>query len=389
MARLSAFTARASNSLTALSCLGIVTLPLTAPAPQPSLSSLRLLPEAEDAGPRGVRVPREPRPDRRKVDVRTVKVTVEPQAAAQPVAEASRAQQAPAPTPVVPPAVERQAAPEATSPPAGEQTTPTASAGIATKPDGWTDAQIRAALEDCLRLIGPISAEIDVAPAPKEGACGTPAALVVRAVGTPRVELHPPATMNCRMAAALHTWVSSVVQPAAIETFGNPVTRLNGTSAYVCRPRNGVPGEKLSEHAFANAVDVSGFGWADGREITVLAGWGPTARDRARAATTPTAAPPTEEAGAVYGPPKPPDLDKIEAKPSPPLKGRKMALGGKPPAPAPSPPETEEKSGQFLRRLHAGACGPFKTVLGPEANDFHRNHFHLDLADRKRGTFCE
>ena len=45
--------------------------------------------------------------------------------------------------------------------------------------------------------------------------------------------------------------------------------------------------------------------------------------------------------------------------------------------------------GAFLRRLHKGACGIFSTVLGPEANEAHRDHFHLDLAARRRGSFCE
>jgi hypothetical protein len=43
----------------------------------------------------------------------------------------------------------------------------------------------------------------------------------------------------------------------------------------------------------------------------------------------------------------------------------------------------------FLRRLHKGACGTFGTVLGPDANEAHRNHFHFDLAARKRSAFCE
>jgi hypothetical protein len=43
----------------------------------------------------------------------------------------------------------------------------------------------------------------------------------------------------------------------------------------------------------------------------------------------------------------------------------------------------------FLRRLHKGACGPFATVLGPDANEAHRDHFHLDLATRKSRAFCE
>ena len=43
----------------------------------------------------------------------------------------------------------------------------------------------------------------------------------------------------------------------------------------------------------------------------------------------------------------------------------------------------------FLHRLHKGACGVFGTVLGPEANEAHRDHFHFDLAARKRNAFCE
>jgi hypothetical protein len=43
--------------------------------------------------------------------------------------------------------------------------------------------------------------------------------------------------------------------------------------------------------------------------------------------------------------------------------------------------------GRGLREMHAAACGPFSTVLGPEANAFHRNHLHLDTA-RGRGPYC-
>ena len=34
----------------------------------------------------------------------------------------------------------------------------------------------------------------------------------------------------------------------------------------------------------------------------------------------------------------------------------------------------------FLRQVHGGACGTFKTVLGPGSDGFHEDHFHLDLA---------
>ncbi|MEM7211846.1 MAG: extensin family protein [Pseudomonadota bacterium] len=43
--------------------------------------------------------------------------------------------------------------------------------------------------------------------------------------------------------------------------------------------------------------------------------------------------------------------------------------------------------GQFLRRIWKAACGPFKTVLGPDGDRFHQDHLHFDLAKR-RSTFC-
>lgn len=45
--------------------------------------------------------------------------------------------------------------------------------------------------------------------------------------------------------------------------------------------------------------------------------------------------------------------------------------------------------GQFLREVHEAACGTFGTVLGPEANEAHRDHFHLDMAKRRYKSFCE
>jgi Extensin-like protein C-terminus len=43
----------------------------------------------------------------------------------------------------------------------------------------------------------------------------------------------------------------------------------------------------------------------------------------------------------------------------------------------------------FLRGVHAAACRRFGTVLGPEANHAHKNHFHIDMAQRAHGTICE
>lgn len=44
--------------------------------------------------------------------------------------------------------------------------------------------------------------------------------------------------------------------------------------------------------------------------------------------------------------------------------------------------------GRALKQMHARACGPFGTVLGPEADRYHRDHFHFDTARYRSGTYC-
>ncbi|MBC56337.1 MAG: hypothetical protein CL814_05315 [Confluentimicrobium sp.] len=44
--------------------------------------------------------------------------------------------------------------------------------------------------------------------------------------------------------------------------------------------------------------------------------------------------------------------------------------------------------GTLLTRMHKSACGPFGTVLGPESDHFHKDHFHLDTADHRSGPYC-
>lgn len=45
--------------------------------------------------------------------------------------------------------------------------------------------------------------------------------------------------------------------------------------------------------------------------------------------------------------------------------------------------------GEFLKQIRSDACGQFATVLGPGSDAEHRNHFHLDLENRKSGqAYC-
>ncbi|WP_109311997.1 extensin family protein [Ruegeria sp. AU67] len=49
---------------------------------------------------------------------------------------------------------------------------------------------------------------------------------------------------------------------------------------------------------------------------------------------------------------------------------------------------TAEDTSDVIHELHAGACGLFGTVLGPDADRYHKGHFHFDTARRRSGPVC-
>lgn len=108
----------------------------------------------------------------------------------------------------------------------------------------------------------------------------------------------------------------------------SPLARLDTGTSYMCRNRNNGATGFTSEHGFANALDIVGFTLEDGRSIAVADDW----------------------AGATA-------------------------------------PE-----GRLLRLAHDAACASFMTVLGPEANAEHEDHFHLDQGchgQSCRARICE
>ncbi|WP_424939093.1 extensin family protein [Aliiroseovarius sp. S253] len=44
--------------------------------------------------------------------------------------------------------------------------------------------------------------------------------------------------------------------------------------------------------------------------------------------------------------------------------------------------------GKALKKMHKAACGPFGTVLGPNADKYHQDHFHFDTARYRSGSYC-
>ena len=47
-----------------------------------------------------------------------------------------------------------------------------------------------------------------------------------------------------------------------------------------------------------------------------------------------------------------------------------------------------DQKSKFVKYLHDDACQTFGTVLGPDANEAHKNHFHFDMKQR-RASLCQ
>lgn len=143
------------------------------------------------------------------------------------------------------------------------------------------------------------------------GGCMVIGAVQLLDIGVPVTNL---GALTCPLAAGLADWTRTV-RGLAEARLGSPLARIESFGTFACRPVNNVAGGRLSEHAFANAVDVAAFVLADGRRITVLDGWN----------------------------------------------GR------------------DERARGFLREAHRAGCRRFAIGLGPDANALHANHFHFDM----------
>ena len=251
----------------------------------------------------------------------------------------------------------------------------------------WTDEEIQTALMQCVQALAPITT--DVAPlAPiRSGDCGSPAPVLVKSIGgMDKVSFDPPLVLDCAMVVGLHRWLAESVQPAAREAFSSPVSKIIGSS-YACRNVYNLPNRHLSQHAFANAIDLPMFVLADGTKVDVTHGWGLTQRDLiAVAKAKKTAAGVTGSVGQrkkeKNSKGSVDDVVKIStaAAPSSATSANQSAASGIDPKAV--------AEGKFLRLAHDGGCKVFSTVMGPEANEIHRTHLHLDLQDRKT-TVCE
>jgi hypothetical protein len=83
-----------------------------------------------------------------------------------------------------------------------------------------------------------------------------------------RTALQPAATLDYDMVQALVRW-EAALQAAAKKTLGEPIITLHVAASYDCRTMNHRVRARLSEHAHANAIDISEYETASGKRITV------------------------------------------------------------------------------------------------------------------------
>ena len=100
--------------------------------------------------------------------------------------------------------------------------------------------------------------------------CGIARPIKVSAI-QPGVAFEGGAVMRCDTARALALWTREMVMPAAQRMPASPrLASIAAGTTYLCR---GVAGDgpeaRVSEHALGNALDIAGFGFADGTRMDI------------------------------------------------------------------------------------------------------------------------
>ena len=84
-----------------------------------------------------------------------------------------------------------------------------------------------------------------------------------------------PVNTRCQTALRMAMWERHGIQPAAQRILGAQVRRISHFSSYNCRQMRTTRGGsiRMSTHATANSIDISGFVLSDGSSITLKQDW--------------------------------------------------------------------------------------------------------------------
>lgn len=125
--------------------------------------------------------------------------------------------------------------------------------------------------KECLVELKSLSAKFRVQSSFNEGdGCRVENAVRLASVGRLYIDNAP--LLTCSMATQLVKFERDSIQPIAKRFFGSEVKRLKHIGSYNCRSMRQYKGV-LSQHAFANALDVSGFEFEDGQSVSVQKDW--------------------------------------------------------------------------------------------------------------------
>jgi hypothetical protein len=100
--------------------------------------------------------------------------------------------------------------------------------------------------------------------------CEAPEGVAIRR-GATGLRFAPPARVNCAFALRLERF-ERIVQEEARSALGSRVTSIVHLGTYNCRRMAAYP-DMVSEHSFANAIDVATFVLANGRQVSVEREW--------------------------------------------------------------------------------------------------------------------
>jgi hypothetical protein len=120
-------------------------------------------------------------------------------------------------------------------------------------------AELGSDAKDCLQRLTQRGLRFESRPPVKENSCGIENPVLVSALPN-GITVVPASLMGCPMAESIARWMGEAVVPEAERQFQSAPTKLLIGTSYQCRDQRN--GEKLSEHAFGNGLDVMGFEFA-------------------------------------------------------------------------------------------------------------------------------
>ncbi len=124
----------------------------------------------------------------------------------------------------------------------------------------------RDAKDACLQRITQLGLRFESRPPVRENSCAIENPVLVSALPN-GVTVVPASLMNCPVAESISRWMSEVVVPEAERQFQSAPTKLLIGTSYQCRDQRN--GQKLSEHAFGNGLDIMGFEFARRSPLTI------------------------------------------------------------------------------------------------------------------------